>query len=113
MPPRGSGRGSVRSRRAASPAAGVGSTSGGGRRRLRCEPSNERRRPLRAHTPTRSSDARSRPSEALTGDKATKREGERQERKGEVKSHIDDAAKKAQDATDNVKDKLKDAADKA
>ena len=37
---------------------------------------------------------------ALTGNKATKREGERQERKGEVKGHIDDAAEKAQDAAE-------------
>ena len=50
---------------------------------------------------------------ALTGNKATKREGERQERKGEVKGHIDDAAEKAQDATSSLKDKLKDAVDKA
>ncbi len=49
---------------------------------------------------------------ALTGNKATKREGESQERKGEVKDHIDDAAKKAQEATGNVKDKLKDVVDK-
>ena len=40
---------------------------------------------------------------ALTGNKATKREGERQERKGEVKGHIDDAAEKAQDATSSLR----------
>ena len=50
---------------------------------------------------------------ALTGNKDTKREGELQERKGEVKDHIDDAAEKAQKAAGNVKDKLKDAVDKA
>ena len=32
---------------------------------------------------------------ALTGDKDLKREGEHQERKGEVKAHIDDAVDKA------------------
>ena len=50
---------------------------------------------------------------ALTGDKDLKREGEHQERKGEVKAHIDDAVDKAQDAADDVKDKIEDAVDKA
>jgi len=50
---------------------------------------------------------------ALTGDKDLKREGEHQERKGEVKAHIDDAVDKAQDAADDVKNKIDDAVDKA
>ncbi len=43
---------------------------------------------------------------ALTGDKDTKREGERQERKGDVKGTLNDAVDKAKDALDGVRDKV-------
>jgi uncharacterized protein YjbJ (UPF0337 family) len=42
----------------------------------------------------------------LTGDRDLKREGERQEHKGEVKGGIDDAVDKAQAAADDVTDKI-------
>ncbi len=43
---------------------------------------------------------------ALAGDKDLKREGERQEHKGEVRGAIDDAVDKAQAAADDVTDKV-------
>lgn len=43
---------------------------------------------------------------ALTGNRDLKREGARQEHKGEVKGRIDDAAEKSQAAADDVTDKI-------
>jgi len=43
---------------------------------------------------------------ALTGDRDLKREGARQEHKGEVRGRIDDAAEKSQAAADDVTDKV-------
>ena len=50
---------------------------------------------------------------ALKGDHDLKREREHQEHKGEVKGHIDHVFGKAQDATDDLKDKIESAVDKA
>jgi len=43
---------------------------------------------------------------ALTGDDETKREGERDENKGEAKGVVNDAADKVKDGVDSVKDKV-------
>jgi uncharacterized protein YjbJ (UPF0337 family) len=43
---------------------------------------------------------------AVTGDEETKREGERQEDKGKLKGKIDSAVGKAQDALEDLKDKV-------
>ena len=43
---------------------------------------------------------------ALTGDDDTKREGEREARKGEIKEKINDATDAAKDGLDAVKDKV-------
>jgi uncharacterized protein YjbJ (UPF0337 family) len=42
---------------------------------------------------------------AITGDKETKREGERQEAKGKLKGKVDPAIEKAQDSLEDLKDK--------
>jgi len=42
---------------------------------------------------------------AITGDDKTRREGVRDERKGEAKGAVNDAADKVKDGVDNVKDK--------
>lgn len=43
---------------------------------------------------------------ALTGDDETRREGKRQEDKGAVKEHVNDAADKVKDGVDDVKRKV-------
>jgi uncharacterized protein YjbJ (UPF0337 family) len=43
---------------------------------------------------------------AVTGDDSLKREGERDERKGEVKEGVNDAVDTAQDKLDDLKDKV-------
>jgi uncharacterized protein YjbJ (UPF0337 family) len=43
---------------------------------------------------------------ALTGDDDTKREGEREEHKGEIKERVNDAADATKDAIDDVKKKI-------
>lgn len=43
---------------------------------------------------------------SVTGDDETKREGERQEDKGKLKGKLDSAVGKAQDALEDLKDKV-------
>jgi uncharacterized protein YjbJ (UPF0337 family) len=43
---------------------------------------------------------------AVIGDEETKREGERQENKGRLKGKLDSTAEKAQDALEDLKDKV-------
>ena len=44
---------------------------------------------------------------AVTGDAKTKREGERQEKKGELKGKLDTAVGKVQDARQDLRDNVK------